>query len=128
MKHRQQNRRRPQPRPPLPLQVQQHRPPQLPPPAPQPPPSYSSMFDFGHFSPFSPLIITTTPNNFDLNDLADTVIADEGIAATPPSIRSPPFQIVPLNSNDPPPATDVEAMQQQKISTAEKSAKELETI
>ena len=85
------------------------------------------MFNFGHFSPLS----VTTPNNFDLNDLVDTLLADEGIAATPPLIQSLPFQIVPivpLNSNDLPPATDVEVVQQKKISTAEKSAKELETI
>ena len=43
-------------------------------------------------------------------------------------MHSPPFQIVALNSNEPPPATPVEAVQQTKISSAEKSAEDLETI
>ena len=99
-----------------------------PPATPPPPPSNtsSSLFTFGHFSPLS-----ATSSTVNLDTLLDTLLEDgelPEIPTTPPAMHSPPFQIMALNSNDPPPATPVEAEQQTKISSAEKSAEDLETI
>ena len=114
-------------------------PPPAPParPAPQQTPSQapqsntaSSMFNFGGFSPLS--VSSSAVHNLDnvLDTLMDGDIQEEYpyIPTTPPVMNSPPFQILPLNSNEPPPATLVEAVQQSKISSAEKSAVDLETI
>ena len=114
------------------------RPPPAPPaPPPQPTPSRappsntsSSVFNFGGFSPLS--VSSSAVHNLDtiLETLMDGDVQEEYpyIPATPPVMNSPPFQIVPLNSQEPPPATPVEAVQQSKISSAEKSAEDLETI
>ena len=109
--------------------------PDRPPPQPTPskaPPSNtsSSMFNFGGFSPLS--VSSSAVHNLDniLETLMDGDVQEEHpyIPTTPPVMDSPPFQILPLNSNEPPPATPVEAVQQSKISSAEKSAEDLETI
>ena len=118
------------------------RPPPAPParPTPQPTPSSSnrappsntssSMFNFGGFSPLS--VTSSAVHNLDniLETLMDGDVQEEYpyIPATPPVMDSPPFTIVPLTSHEPPPATPTEAVQQSKISNAEKSAEDLETI
>ena len=125
--------RQPRPlRPPPPPPPLRPRPPA---PAPQPPPqngpssNISSLFNF---SPFSPISAPSNNTTIELDTLLDTLLEQGEIPhvppLSPPPPHIPPFQIVPLNSNDPPPATAVEAVQQQKISSAEKSAEDLETI
>ena len=88
------------------------------------------MFNFGGFSPLS--VSSSAVHNLDniLETLMDGDVQEEYpyIPATPPVMDSPPFQIVPLTSHEPPPATPVEAVQQSKISSAEKSAEDLDTI
>ena len=119
-------------------------PPLRPPPAPPAPPApptpsttrappsntSSSVFNFGGFSPLS--VSSSAVHNLDniLETLMDGDVQEEYpyIPGTPPVMDSPPFQILPLNSHEPPPATPVEAVQQSKISSAEKSAEDLETI
>ena len=110
-------------------------------PSPAAPPQHapsSNISSLFNFSPFSP--ISAPPSNnttIELDTLMDTLLEQGEIPHVPPMTpppaampqqRSPPFQIVPLNSNDPPPATVVEAVQQKKITNAEKSAQDLETI
>ena len=103
--------------------------PSAPPPPPAAPPSnLSSLFNFSSFSPIS----TPSSSSNELDTLLDTLLKEGEFPhlpsepTTPPS--TPPFQILPLTSTDPPPVTAVEAVQQKKITSAEKSAQELETI
>ena len=121
------------PPPPAPAPAPPARPTPKPPPSSSnraPPSNTSSMFNFGGFSPLS--LSSSAVHNLDniLDTLMDGDVQEEypHIPATPPVMNSPPFQIVALNSNEPPPATVVEAVQQSKISSAEKSAEDLETI
>ena len=122
---------------PLPLRPPPPAPPPPARPTPHPTPSQappsntaSSMFNFGGFSPLS--VSSSAVHNLDnvLDTLMDGDIQEEYpyIPTTPPVLDSPPFQILPLTSNEPPPATLVEAVQKSKISNAEKSAEDLETI
>ena len=104
-----------------------------PPAAPNAPSSnISSMFNFSPFSPIS--APSAHSGRIELDTLLDTLLEDGEFPYLPPDTpppmqpRTPPFQILPLNSNDPPPVTAVEAVQQKKITSAEKSAHELETI
>ena len=97
-----------------------------------PPSNLSSLFNFSSFSP-----ISTPSSSNELDTLLETLLKEGELPhlpsssssdTTPPPPSTPPFQIVPLTSNDPPPVTAVEAVQQKKITSAEKSAQELETI
>ena len=103
-------------------------PPNPPPPA-APPSNLSSLFNFSSFSP-----ISTTSSSNELDTLLDTLLKEGELPHLPssssetPPPSTPPFQILPLTSNEPPPVTAVEAVQQRKITSAEKSAQELETI
>ena len=105
------------------------RPPNPPPPA-APPSNLSSLFNFSSFSPIS----TPSSSSNELDTLLDTLLKEGELPYLPssssetPPPSTPPFQILPLTSNDPPPVTAVEAVQQKKITSAEKSAQELETI
>ena len=106
---------------------------QPPPPAAAPSSNLSSLFNFSSFSPVS--APTPSSDRIELDALLDTLLEEGEIPhlpssteTTPPIPPSPPFQILPLTSNDPPPVTAVEAVQQKKITSAEKSAQELETI
>ena len=92
----------------------------------------SSLFNFSSFSPIS----TPSSSSNELDTLLDTLLKEGELPylpsssseTTPPPPSTPPFQILPLTSNEPPPVTAVEAVQQKKITSAEKSAQELETI
>ena len=105
------------------------RPPNPPPPA-APPSNLSSLFNFSSFSPIS----TPSSSSNELDTLLDTLLKEGELPYLPssssetPPPSTQPFQILPLTSNDPPPVTAVEAVQQKKITSAEKSAQELETI
>ena len=105
-------------------------------PAAAPSSNLSSLFNFSSFSPIS-AAPTPSSDRIELDTLLDTLLEEGELphlpsssseTTTPPIPHSPPFQILPLTSNDPPPATAVEAVQQKKITSAEKSAQELETI
>ena len=97
-----------------------------------PPSNLSSLFNFSSFSPIS----TPSSSSNELDTLLETLLKEGELPhlpssssdTTPPPPSTPPFQILPLTSNDPPPVTAVEAVQQKKITSAEKSAQELETI
>ena len=88
----------------------------------------SSLFNFSSFSPIS----TPSSSSNELDTLLDTLLKEGELPHMPseetPPPSTPPFQILPLTSNNPPPVTAVEAVQQKKITSAEKSAQELETI
>ena len=97
-----------------------------------PPSNLSSLFNFSSFSPLS-----TPSSSNELDTLLETLLQEGELphlpssssSETPPPPSTPPFQILPhTSSNDPPPVTAVEAVQQKKITSAEKSAQELETI
>ena len=103
-----------------------------PPPHAAPPSNLSSLFNFSSFSP-----ISTPSSSNELDTLLETLLQEGELPhlpsssssdTTPPPPSTPPFQILPLTSNEPPPVTAVEAVQQKKITSAEKSAQELETI
>ena len=107
--------------------------PSAPPPPPAAPPSnLSSLFNFSSFSPLS----TPSSSSNELDTLLETLLQEGELPHLPSSSSSdtpppatPPFQILPhTSSNEPPPVTAVEAVQQKKITSAEKSAQELETI
>ena len=88
----------------------------------------SSLFNFSSFSPIS----TPSSSSNELDTLLDTLLKEGELPHMPseetPPPSTPPFQILPLTSNNPPPVMAVEAVQQKKITSAEKSAQELETI
>ena len=97
-----------------------------------PPSNLSSLFNFSSFSP-----ISTPSSSNELDTLLETLLQEGELphlpssssdTSPPPPPSTPPFQILPLTSNNPPPVTAVEAVQQKKITSAEKSAQELETI
>ena len=97
-----------------------------------PPSNLSSLFNFSSFSP-----ISTPSSSNELDTLLETLLQEGELphlpssssdTSPPPPPLTPPFQILPLTSNNPPPVTAVEAVQQKKITSAEKSAQELETI
>ena len=96
-----------------------------------PPSNLSSLFNFSSFSP-----ISTPSSSNELDTLLETLLKEGELPhlpssssdTSPPPSSTPPFQILPLTSNEPPPVTAVEAVQQKKITSAEKSAQELETI
>ena len=102
-----------------------------PPPHAAPPSNLSSLFNFSSFSP-----ISTPSSSNELDTLLETLLQEGELPhlpssssdTSPPPPSTPPFQILPLTSNNPPPVTAVEAVQQKKITSAEKSAQELETI
>ena len=96
-----------------------------------PPSNLSSLFNFSSFSP-----ISTPSSSNELDTLLETLLQEGELPhlpssssdTSPPPPSTPPFQILPLTSNNPPPLRAVEAIQQKKITSAEKSAQELETI
>ena len=101
------------------------------PPTAAPPSNLSSLFNFSSFSPVS----TPSSSSNELDTLLDTLLREGELphlpsssSETTPPPSTPPFQILPHTTNDPPPVTAVEAVQQRKITSAEKSAQELETI